>query len=594
MRPISKEVLLILLERFRNYSRTGYKEDVAAFMPQIQALINFPSPRIIIGVVGDTGSGKSSLINALLEEEQLVSTSGMKACTAVVTEIQYNFESEGYRAEIRFLGRQCWKGELEYLFTELEGGEDDVKLDDEAMSVWEKVKAVYPGIKQISELRQHSVNQLIDDLTVGCLFDQVIPINASTAPEFNAKITEYLASRAHTEAAETRLQYWPLIEAVSIYIHSPLLLSGVVLVDLPGTRDSNAGRSTIADRYLRKCTHFLVVAGIKRAVDNATARDICSGIFDNRMAMDGMLEKVAFVCTQTDDINKSEIYRELPRWDTRDSDEARLGTLKTQLTNAVETRKSLKQQISVAESCYIKTDKRLTKWEERQSQVEDEGLEFPLYFSGNSAERKKRKREDAPHTTPTKRSKEDNTITLGPPESDDENEEEEEDADCDCDDEEDDSVARVAKNGEDLDKIIKDLKAEKKALSKAKSFKAKEAKLENTRITALKAEIAALETSINNRCILARNEFSKAAIRRQYASSIKAADDESFANADPDSDLEVIKMRRDYGAVERSFPVFCVSSRAYQRFKGRLGEEKDDKFKDEESTEIPALQRHLL
>ncbi len=38
----------------------------------------------VIGVVGHTGSGKSALLNAILDEEQLVLSNCMRACTAVV------------------------------------------------------------------------------------------------------------------------------------------------------------------------------------------------------------------------------------------------------------------------------------------------------------------------------------------------------------------------------------------------------------------------------------------------------------------------------------------------------------------------------
>ena len=50
---------------------------------------------------------------------------------------------------------------------------------------------------------------------------------------------------------------------------------------------------------------------------------------------------------------------------------------------------------------------------------------------------------------------------------------------------------------------------------------------------------------------------------------------------------------RDYDEVAKSLPVFCVSSRGYQKLKGRL--KKDPKvpgFTTTDQTEIPALQAH--
>ena len=62
--------------------------------------------RVIVGVVGDTGAGKSSVINALLDEECIVPTNCMRACTAVITEIQFNESTDQarrYRAEVEFI-----------------------------------------------------------------------------------------------------------------------------------------------------------------------------------------------------------------------------------------------------------------------------------------------------------------------------------------------------------------------------------------------------------------------------------------------------------------------------------------------------------
>ena len=75
--------------------------------------------KTIIGVVGNTGAGKSSVINAMLDEERLVPTNCMRACTAVVTELSYNYERQPYRAEIEFIQSEDWQKELETLFHDL-------------------------------------------------------------------------------------------------------------------------------------------------------------------------------------------------------------------------------------------------------------------------------------------------------------------------------------------------------------------------------------------------------------------------------------------------------------------------------------------
>lgn len=65
------------------------------------------------------------------------------------------------------------------------------------------------------------------------------------------------------------------------------------------------------------------------------------------------------------------------------------------------------------------------------------------------------------------------------------------------------------------------------------------------------------------------------------------ADEDAF---DPDQDA------RDYREVAQSLPVYCVSSRAYQKLSGRL---KNDSvlvegFIESEDTEIPGLQEHAI
>jgi hypothetical protein len=65
----------------------------------------------------------------MLEEERLVPTNCMRACTAVVTEMSWNSsedESEKYRGAIEFINHSDWEKDLRISLTELIDGSGQV------------------------------------------------------------------------------------------------------------------------------------------------------------------------------------------------------------------------------------------------------------------------------------------------------------------------------------------------------------------------------------------------------------------------------------------------------------------------------------
>lgn len=132
-------------------SRLGaHNEQARQWLEQIGNVEKQNKPqRTIIGVVGNTGAGKSSVINAMLDEERLVPTNCMRACTAVVTELSWNNsedETAKYRAAIEFIKPEDWEKELSILFEELLDGSGNVSkeasnADSEAGIAYAKIKA---------------------------------------------------------------------------------------------------------------------------------------------------------------------------------------------------------------------------------------------------------------------------------------------------------------------------------------------------------------------------------------------------------------------------------------------------------------------
>ena len=126
------------------------------------------------------------------------------------------------------------------------------------------------------------------------------------AQEFRKRINTYVYRAGNGDQPQT----WPLIRKVQLKGPWDVLSSGAVLVDLPGVRDSNSARAKVAESYLQNCNQIAIVAPIKRAVDDGTAKELLGEQFKRRLLMDGNYGNVFFICTQTDDIEATETMRD--------------------------------------------------------------------------------------------------------------------------------------------------------------------------------------------------------------------------------------------------------------------------------------------
>ena len=323
------------------------------WLKEILGLLNSFEPKTTIGVLGNTGVGKSSLLNALLDEASVLPTSGSRGCTAAVVELRFNSDMENanadqqqvacYRGDVEFMTLQEWQTELKILVDECSTHEKtvyalepDPQSAAEAAAAWTKIDQVYGKGTMRRFTRQPSAtvfHSLANDFRVKRLLTAeprsgkqynvisvsegfVVPgsdeargflanhqdMNRKSrrtrnkwASDFRAKINSYVYRKGNGDQAQT----WPLIRKVVLHGPWACLSTGACLVDLPGVRDANAARAKVAEQYLQNCSQIWVVAPIKRAVDDGTAKELLGEQFRRRLLMDGQYGNVSFICTQT-------------------------------------------------------------------------------------------------------------------------------------------------------------------------------------------------------------------------------------------------------------------------------------------------------
>ncbi|KAH6846627.1 hypothetical protein B0T12DRAFT_444041 [Alternaria alternata] len=605
----SLKILAQLNEKFSQYSTSS--AEAASWVQAIEKVLpQSERKRTVVGVVGNTGAGKSSVINAMLDEERLVPTNCMRACTAVVTEMSWNNStdpSSRYRAEIEFISPAEWEKELTVLLRDFlsENGTLSREAQDpnsDAGIAWAKFHSVYPTIPK-DALGACDVPSLMSERAVVEVLGTTKRIHAAEPQNFYQKLQGYVdskekiskkdrskekvskkdKSKEKASKSAVQMEYWPLIKVVKIYTKSGALSTGAVIVDLPGVHDSNAARAAVAQGYMKQCTGLWIVAPINRAVDDKAAKTLLGDSFKRQLKYDGGISSVTFICSKTDDISVTEAIDSLGLGEQvtefeeqQDQYNEQIKKIQSKTADYIESREVYKIAITGA-------SEEIELWETLLEELEEGNPVFtPLpkthkrKRAGSSKQPRKKKQfldddtyddtDDGIQDTDHNESESDDEVIF--------------------------QAERTRLSKGDIKEKLKELReTEKNARREERQIKRSIDELK-PRIRELKAKKAEIKASISRICIAGRNHYSKSAIQRDFATGIKEIDQENAAEEDEDNFNPEVEMR-DYDEVARSLPVFCVSSRAYQKMCGRM--QKDDGvpgFVDPQDTEVPQLQAH--
>jgi hypothetical protein len=157
--------------------------------------------------------------------------------------------------------------------------------DSSAAIAYDKIRCVYPFLKSDEIKRsKFEVHELVEHPSVRNFFGTTKRIASATSEEFLSLLQRFIDSKEKSPGKKKdpdAIEFWPLIKVVKIFVRSPILKSGLVLVDLvsdphlsasvsiltddsAGVQDSNAARSAVASSYIKECSGLWVVAPITR------------------------------------------------------------------------------------------------------------------------------------------------------------------------------------------------------------------------------------------------------------------------------------------------------------------------------------------
>ncbi|RYP02574.1 hypothetical protein DL764_005748 [Monosporascus ibericus] len=231
-----------------------------------------------IAVLGDSGQGKSSLINSLLHFPDIAKTGDTgSACTSVVTEYRQKMREHSAAPiiiEVEYLARDeiadmvrelLWSYRQLFLpgvESDTTSAADYARYTRESEQAWSALEAAFKHQSRFSK-------EMLRDMSEGALeriqYQLIAWTNDMEWPEGGeAGCWRSTASNAEECREKTGLfmgdRYWPFTKIIRVYLNAQVLKTGLILADLPGLQDTNLARVRATEKYLMRQEWLLIEA----------------------------------------------------------------------------------------------------------------------------------------------------------------------------------------------------------------------------------------------------------------------------------------------------------------------------------------------